>query len=117
MTIRVNNSEVVFSESAIFRENDEVWLNFQVLDWSMKVLVRMSVDHEEEGYDIQPGFSEEHGEYGILELRNWGSRNNMGFTTEFGVTQERSINLDVIATKVGSLYNVQFQFRLEDSNE
>ncbi len=114
MKTRINSSEVVYSRQLLLKKTDEVWVEFTAIDWNVKVLVKMEFDHQEQGFDIQPAYSEEHGQYGILELRNWGNYQNVSFNTEFGETQGRKVQMDVAAQFIGAMCSLHLQFRVED---
>ncbi|MBL0573340.1 MULTISPECIES: hypothetical protein [Aeromonas] len=115
MGVRVGNKKLMHTEYALVPRDEDLWLNFTIKSWDIKLNIIFISDSPEnalgqwsiEGVD----------DYGVIKLYGWNSPSGMVSPTfyELGQTNGEVVHMLLNCQGIGSVTRFEAQFFMEDN--
>lgn len=118
MKVTLGNLKLLHSQSVIVPEDEDLWLEFRVYDWDMKLKVKFVNDKEDSD---RPSSADLQGmdDYALLTLKNMN--NSLGSALsrplELGTSNNRPIYALLANHAIGNMMKFEIQVYVENTNE
>lgn len=115
MGVRLGNKKLMHSECALVPKDEDLWLNFIIKNWDIKLNVKFiagSPEHPPGQWSIE-GVND----YGVITLYDWNSPSGMVSPTfyELGQTDGEIVHMLLNCQSIGPVTRFEAQFFMEDN--
>jgi len=116
MKAKVGKFEVINTQTLLINNNNDVWVEFAVMDWTLKLKITFensSGATNESKFIIRDG-----GDHGVITFFNWNSTlgNSLNEPIDIAQTQGRDIYLMATSHKIGNILRLDIQFYMESQD-